>query len=322
MRVPRNRPWCLWAVTTALFLSGCGVAGGSTGPSSAAVSNHAESPATSILQAHGISIRVPKGWQLGKQVQVSKTDAMGLSSGLLVPQVPKNTAALTRDPRNQSPYFTETIASVNQTASAQVYELSAQGYYYNIQVNVPRSALASLSRALRTLSLPPVATVSQAVHLMYHRATLQASLWMASADTENTNWVLAGASPATVQEPFYLFRSTDSGTRWSLINYSFQTDQVFPDLAGDPTMIFWTATQGLIVEVTGFSHSVWVYRTNDGGTTWSLQKLACPSQPNAEKPPQISQTVNGNLTITVTLNSGTNYQLTSHDSGQTWTELG
>lgn len=281
--------------------------------------SHGSQSTFKLLRTDGISIRVPKGWHLGKQVTVSENPATGLNAGLLLPQVPKNATALTHDPSNRSPYFTETIETADHTAYGAIDELSAAGNYYNIQLQVPQSSVDALRRALRTVTLPPVATVTQAVNLIEHRATIGAQLWLANTAAANTNWMLVGGVVATAQQPFYLFRTSDGGNDWSLINYTSTPRHIFPDLAGSPDMLFWSADDGIIVEVTGWSRDVWIYDTRNGGQTWALQKVALPSQPNAQKTPQIAWTTSGTLTISVTLQSGTTYQLTSKDSGRTWT---
>ena len=271
---------------------GCGGAHpGATGHSTPAPARSASHPGSqpllTLLRTDGISIRVPQGWHLGQQVTVSKTRATGLNAGLLVPQLPKNTAALTRDPRNRSPYFTETIETAGHTAYGALYELSTAGNYYNIQLQVPRSAVDALRRALRTVTLPPVATVTQAVTLMEHRATVGSQLWLANTGAANTKWVLVGGAVATAQEPFYLFRTADGGKHWSLINYTSTPQHIFPDLAGSQVMLFGSADDGVIAEVTGFSTDVSIYNTHDGGQSWAVQQLALPGPPNAQTTPQL-----------------------------------
>lgn len=112
---------------------------------------------------------------------VYKSNTTGLNAGFLLPQVPKNTVALTHDSLNQSPFFTETIQSTGQTAYATIDELSATGNYYNIQLQVPQSAMGDLRGALRTLTLPPVATVTDAVDLIERRVTSGPQLWTANS---------------------------------------------------------------------------------------------------------------------------------------------
>lgn len=272
-----------------------------------------------LLKTDGISIQVPQVWHLGKQVTVSESPAIGLNAELLVPQVPKNMTALTHDPRNRSPYFTETIATADHTAYGAIDELSAAGDYYNIRLQVPQSAVDALRRALRTVNLPPVATVTQAVHLAERRTAIGAQLWLTKAAVANNQWVLEGGAVATAQQPFYLFQTSDGANQWFLINYTSTPPHIFPDLVGTPHMLFWSARDGIIAEVTEWSHAVWVYRTRDGGQTWALQKVTLPSQPNAQKTLKMAWSTNGSLTISVPLQSGTTYQMTSQDSGKTWT---
>lgn len=276
-------------------------------------------PTSTLLKTDGISIRVPHGWHLGQQVTVSTSTTTGLNAGYLVPQVPKDSAALTHDARNRSPFFTETIDTASHTIYATINELSAAGNYYNIQLQVPQSATHALRRALQTVTLPPVATVTQAVHLIEHQtATGAGKLWIAKAAVAKTRWILLGGAVSTAQQPFYLFRTKD-GTRWSLINYTSTPPHVFLNATGSPNMLFWSLNDGIIAEVTGWSHDVWIYNTQNGGQRWSLQKIALPSQPNAQKSLQIVGPKNGTLTITVTLQSGAKCQVATHDSGRTWT---
>lgn len=323
MKSPRRAGILGVAAFVCVISVGCGAANpGATGHSAPAPTrspSHPGSQPFTLLRTDGIAIRIPQGWQLGQQVSVSKTPATGLNAGLLVPQLPKNTAALTQDPRNRSPYFTETIETVGHTVYGALYELSAAGNYYNIQLQAPRSAVDALRRALRTVTLPPVATVTQAVTLMEHRATVGSQLWLANTGAANTNWVLVGGAVATAQEPFYLFRTGDGGKQWSLINYTSTPQHIFPDLAGSPVMLFGSAADGVIAEVTGFSNDVWIYDTQDGGQTWAVQQLALPGPPNTQTTPQIVWMRSGTLTITVTLQSGSPYQLTSQNAGRTWT---
>lgn len=282
-------------------------------------SRHPAHPKFIWLKTDGISIRVPKSWHLGQQVAVFESPSTGLDAGFLVPEVPKNSVALTHDPRNQSPYFTETIEIAGQTAFGDIDEVSAAGNYYHVQLQVPKSAMAALRQALRTVTLPPVATVTQAVHLAELRARIGAQLWLTTAAAANTQWVLEGGAVATAQQPFYLFRTSDGGKHWCLINYTSTPPHIFPDVAGTPHMLFWSARDGVMAEVTGWSHDVWIYGTRDGGQTWALQKVALPSQPNAQKTLKMAWAKSGILTISVPLQSGTTCQLTSQDSGRTWT---
>ena len=83
-------------------------------------------------------------------------------------------------------------------------------------------------------------------------------------------------------------------------------------------MVFGSTTDGVMAEVTGFSTDVWIYDTHDGGQTWAVQQLALPGPPNAQTTPRIVWTRSGTLTISMALQSGGTYQLTSQNAGQTW----
>jgi len=310
------------AATVGVALAGCGVSsalGGHHAPARAAGWHHAR-PTYRVLTADGISMRVPGTWRLGRQVTVSKIAATGLDAAFLIPQVPKDVAALTHDPENQDAYFTETVQDAAGTAYGTIDELSAAGDYYQIQLTVPASVERTLRQALASARLPPVATVSEAVRLIEHRATVGTPLWLANTGAGNTSWLLVGGAVATAQQPFYLFR-TIGGQHWTLINYTAAPPHVFPDVAGRPGMLFWSPTDGIIAEVVGWSRDLWIYETSNGGETWTPKTMILPSEPNAAATPnpEVTWKPSGTLAIAVVLKSGVSYSLTSYNSGRTWT---
>ncbi len=84
-------------------------------------------------------------------------------------------------------------------------------------------------------------------------------------------------------------------------------------------MVFGSTTDGVIAEATGFSNDVWIYDTQDGGQTWAVQQLALPGPPNTQTTPQLVWMRSGTLIITVALQAGGTYQLSSQNAGQRWT---
>lgn len=296
-------------ITAALLLSGW-----TTTLSSTSSSVRMLSHATKRITRAGVVLQVPTTWSLGRQIVISKISATGANAEWLVPQSPPAPG------HSHSRYLNTTMFTDSKSILAIVTELGANGNYYRVDFRVPRSDKAALQRTLQSMKLPPIATVTDAIHLLQpHRATHRAVPVEAESQISADRWILAAGRPATAQQGFFLFSSKDNGQHWFIQNESF-VHRVFPDLEGMVTMRFWTQKDGIMAEVTGFSQDLLVYRTQNSGNAWHLQRLSYPAPPRTVRAPIIHAT-HDRLTIAVNLLNGKLVHYVNTTKGQTWTRL-
>jgi hypothetical protein len=257
-----------------------------------------------IIRTDGVSIRVPVAWRLGQQVVVSRIRAAGPNWVYLIPY--------TTGGGPHHPYVGTAWVAGPTTLAAHISELSANGAFYRVTLRVPSKERPALSQALRSLTLPPVATVTDAVHL----AQIERR-WTIISRVGRERWILAAGLPATAQQGWFLLKSSDSGRRWSI-----ETDNLdhsgFPSLEGMAALRMVSRTEGIIAEVSGFSADLLVYRTTNGGHTWRLARLAYPAPPNTTAAPIIRVVPPGRLVISVDLTGGGVADYSSSTRGRTW----
>ena len=239
----------------------------------------------------------------------------------LLPQLPKP-SGLTKNAWNASPYFTETRTHVDGVIQFQMTDLTASGTEDVVTLQVPSQESAAVDYIQRSLQVPPPATVKAAVHLLLTKSHPGNGLPLATTQAvPDDSWLLAGGPPATAQEGWFLFHSQNGGKTWRLeADTSWSAPfKTFLDSVGIPSILFWNAKDGLIAMPSFASDALLVYRTADGGTTWTETRLSSPGQPNNGKAPEITRDADGRLTIQVTLYSGKTVQFTSINGGATWT---
>jgi hypothetical protein len=227
---------------------------------------------------------------------------------------------LTNNAENHSPYFTESEQTISQVIDATFSELTATGTEYMVTVHLPSSQSQVVENILRSIQAPSPANVTEAVHLLPSQSNSSVAIPLASAKSGSHRWILAGGQPATAQEGWFLFHTQNSGKTWRIEaetpwSAPFKT---FPDSVGTPAMLFWNAKDGLIAMPSYASAGLFVYRTTDGGRSWTESQLATPGQPNNGKVPQITRYAGGRLTLKATLYSGNTVQFTSTNGGATW----
>lgn len=346
--------WTTAGIGVALFaLAGCGspVASqsrpstppppGTTSPSPTTPARPPSRPgAPSSVQRvrlHRLSVAIPASWVVGPSTGLSPAGStLAISGGggvhltlqthdpvagnffQLVPQLPKP-PGLTANPWNRSPFFTETWAQEHGMLIATVSDLSGSGTLYQVLLRAPADEAVTVEAVLRSMTLPPPATVTQAVHLLLTKPTPGAAPPLATTQAGGAGWLLAGGAPATAQEPWFLFRTTDGGRRWALIAYTTWTaPQTFPDTVGAAGLLFWNAHDGVIVQPADGGAFLIVYRSTDGGRSWRRSTIACPSPPVNTQPPHLARFADGRLTLTARLMDGTRFRVVSTDGGRTW----
>jgi len=140
-------------------------------------------------------------------------------------------------------------------------------------------------------------------------------------------WELVGLSGGMSHEAVAIFRTSDGGTTWSqeLINdptVSGSTDSL--PLSGDKNGIAaLDANHGWVTGAQPSGDFIYIYMSQDGGTTWSHQNLSIPAayagaMTSADLPVFFgsNQAV---LPVLLFSNSNGSDFYVSHDSGQTWT---
>lgn len=277
------------------------------------------SPGTKSVRATGAN---------GARVTLQKIRPTRSNLFLLLPQLPKP-AGLTSNAWNRRPYFTESRTVIDGVIQFQMTDLTASGTEYVVTLQAPSQAPAVVDSIERSTHVPPPATVKDAVHLLLTNSHPGTGLPLAMAQAvPDDSWVLAGGQPATAQEGWFLFHSQNGGKTWRVEadttwSAPFKT---FPNSVGTPAMLFWNAKDGLIAMPSYAASDLLVYRTQDGGTSWTKIQVASPGQLNVGKAPEITRQADGQLTITASLYSrnpvhqysGKTVQFVSNDGGGTW----
>lgn len=256
----------------------------------------------------------------GGRITLRQLGLKGSNIYQLLPQLPKP-SGLTQNPWNARPYFSESRTTVSGVIQFQMTDLTASGVADVVTLQVPSQDASTVDAIQRSLKVPEPATIKEAVHLLLAKANPGVGLPLASAQAgQGSGWLLAGGPPATAQEGWFLFHTQNSGKTWRIEAETTWSApfKPFPDSVGTPSMLFWNAKDGLIAMPSYASAGLFVYRTTDGGTSWTERQLATPGQPNNGKVPQITRYAGGRLTLKATLYSGKTVQFTSTDGGATW----
>jgi photosystem II stability/assembly factor-like uncharacterized protein len=147
--------------------------------------------------------------------------------------------------------------------------------------------------------------------------------------TPNTGWLLAVSDASSEQQIKYLLETNDGGKTWKKINVTSLDSYSGLPIAGTSTdMIFYGINNGWIGISNPISAEVILYRTIDGGNTWS--KVSVPIPQGYEKYCILSASVpvfkddkNGTLNVNFyKTNNGKseNHTVTylTNDGGNTW----
>jgi photosystem II stability/assembly factor-like uncharacterized protein len=171
-----------------------------------------------------------------------------------------------------------------------------------------------------------------------HRTTNGGASWISSpapfvngsiffADVNN-GFALEHLSGGMGKESIAFYQTTDGGVSWSR---NFTNEPGLPDartdipLSGHKTgMVFLDGSRGWISGDSFREGTFYLYKTTDGGRTWSQQSATLPpdfaTSTIIVRAPKFFDANNGILPISL-LDSGGNalYLLQTHDAGETWT---
>lgn len=330
-------------IASLVFLGGCGIGGkGPTGATGARRTSASRPLLSSTLpsrsarpmhrwrmaRAGAMSVTIPGSWTaaspspsygqttwtfqgLGGEVQLT-VSPLASNFFQLLPMVftPPGTG-LHRGP---TPYQDQVDVAGSVTRDV----LSRTGTLYSINIDG-----GPTRRILVSWHHPPVATVTEAVHLMEQSTVNQGApdytkVFANAAD----GWILAGGEPGAGQEAFYLFQTVDGGKIWSLERYTSPTGcpSQSPSctfIAGDGwiDMAFWSREDGIIVNASYLVPQAVIIWTRDGGTTWATQTIPLPASATGG---QIRDR-RGVLTLTLDQpGSHTPVTLVSTDGGTSW----
>ncbi len=276
------------------------------------------------LHLNGLSMRIPPSWHLGQQVRLSQWGPFSGGENLFRFAIgtPQNSL-----PPSPHAYLSEHESTQYGQTTFLLGETSVSGTEYDLTVTAPKAQEPLVQRVVHTLKLPPRTTATSLVH--HFNARHRASHGSQSNSSPvayirsrlgSSRCLLVFGNPATAQEFFVLFHSTDGGRHWSFMN---QTDllgrpPVFPGVLGQPALLFWTPRDGILAEATGFSHhGLWIYRTTNAGYTWQLKKLGPLDQITGATAPRLGNR-QGILEVSVKLVSGTVFRKDSTNGGKTW----
>lgn len=293
----------------------------SSRPSSGATrSSQTTSPKSAwrTIQAGAVSLRIPPTWHQGKQVTLSYTSMANLAAELVPVDTYYGPIQLAH------PYESKQQSVIAGQANFQLLLETRGGYLYQLTVTAPAAQRALVNQVVKTITFPPPVTVTTLVHQFNaHRSAVDGQSYT-RATLGSSRWLLVFGNPATAMENYDLFHSADGGGHWALINATpfvtapHQSPHVFPGSLGQPAMFFWTPSDGIIAEATGFSpHGLLLYRTTNAGRSWQLQELGPEGQITGATSPHITERQEV-LTVSVRLKSGQLFRTTSANDGKTW----
>ncbi len=276
-----------------------------------------------------MSLRVPKGWKLvGRETSAGATvwtirGASGQAQLTSAPLSPR------RDPEQLLPWPDgRYVLRTSSGFRAVLVQLTTQnGTDDDLSVH-PRSGLggASLIQAIEgSWTHPPLMTVTRAVselEQLHRRGDYPDSL---SYGTAKDGWLLAPGGGTGPQAMWDLFQTTDHGRTWRLERQtqlqghcvSSMPACEFPMSGGDAALRFWNAEDGVIAQA-GFAYNgASVYRTTDGGKTWTLTSISLPSEADTVA----LRRVQGMLVLAIAFSSTKVPREVwySRDGGVTWT---
>lgn len=141
----------------------------------------------------------------------------------------------------------------------------------------------------------------------------------------SSGWIMVEGQPGAGQAPWVLFGTKDGGSTWTKLA-STQSSNTFP--AGNVALVwtFSSATDGWIVAVNPNygPPKVFVYKTTDGGSSWTAASFSLPAGATGEAVPTtpiFSSQTHASLQITVdNPQSGATdtYLYTTTDAGASW----
>lgn len=218
-------------------------------------------------QVGAVSLRIPPTWYPDHHVTLTSTTLRGW--GALVP-VNTFTAPIVL----AHPYIGQQSFVNGGQLTVQVRLETRRDVLYSLDVTAPVAQRALVHRVVQTLTHPVPATATTLVHQFNtHHVAPDGPSYVRTTHGPS-QWLLVFGDPATAQENYDLFHSSDAGHHWTLVNATpFVTaphaaPRVFPGSLGQPAMCFWTAGDGILAEATGFSpRGLLVYRTTNAGFT-------------------------------------------------------
>lgn len=141
----------------------------------------------------------------------------------------------------------------------------------------------------------------------------------------SSGWILVEGQPGAGQATWALFGTRDGGTTWARLAAT-GTTPTFPTGNVALAWTFTSAEDGWIVDVNANAspQKVFVYRTTDGGSSWTAASFALPAGASGRAVPTtpiFSTRTNASLEITVDnpqTGATDTYLYTTTDTGTSW----
>ncbi len=248
-----------------------------------------------------MSVAVPAQWQLtGRsassgtttwtisgpegELQLTSTPLARSNPDQLLPLQPGDGGVI---PAGQSPYmerstgysgyeYQEQFIAVNGTQCS----LTLDMYYRTVRSPVAQRIIRSWHH------LPVLTPTKAAIKIQHLRNWYDASIgYDLSYGNNRDGWLLTAGQPGTAQQSYYLFHTVNGGLSWQLQRYTVWAGCAsatqppvcaFLRSAGETSMWFWNGSDGIIALADYAGAGVQIYRTIDGGKTWSDKMLGLP----------------------------------------------
>lgn len=294
-----------------------------------------------VVHVLGMQITIPKAWTVGSAHTVDGTTGVAFDG-------PRATLVLTRtDAQAQnllplagqeatqperSPYVVSSLATLNNTVTANAAAIASTTQMYGLTLTLPSSERTLAQKILASWRHPQVISTTKAVHHLLKTSDVDPQRYELSfIDHHQRGWVLVSGQPATAQQSWFLFATKNAGKTWVLRQHTSwvgpPTASAFLNSVGVATIKRVSTRVGLIVESSGFVDGIEVWRTDTYGRTWHETSLKLPWMSSATLPPKIlvrdaSPSYSGTISIQayeMRAEGGTQSRTwISHNQGQTW----
>ena len=208
------------------------------------------------ISLEGLSLRVPPTWHQGRQITLSVSAPLSNAVEVLT-RFGVGMAQNHLPPHPQS-YLSEQETTQEGQTTFLLGETSVSGAVYDLTITVPARQRALVGQVVRTLKLPPPTTATALVRQFNARhpaprGTPTPAVSYIRTTFGSSRWLLVFGDPATIMESYTLFHSADAGRHWEFAcQTGLQGSSAFPDTLGQPAMLFWTPTDGLLIESSMF----------------------------------------------------------------------
>lgn len=247
------------------------------------------SPAISVGVA-GLHVVLPASWRIRRQEGnplVVTAGAPGSSARLTIVYTPPrdNPGPVKWLPVNPAPtlpvnpahpYILDQETATPHVVIVKGSEIAADGGSHTVTVS--GTSPKAVARLLGRVRWPAPLTATEAVHHLEAAHDTAPPVWL----HHRWGWVLAYGEGALGFQSVDLFRTTNGGKTWQFAAPTTYGEP-FPtanSMAGGPLLAFATPQRGWLAQVNDVRSGLALYRTQDGGRSWTFVRFVSVPHPS------------------------------------------